>query len=150
MARYSAKTIASWFVAWAEAEGADLSNLKLQKLLYYAQGHHLALYGEALFGDDIQAWSHGPVVPDIYRAYKHFGSADVQLDDEDPFRWDDVDTRTTQLLLRVWHTYAQYSAWGLRNKTHEEPPWRDTFRGGIRNLVIPKDAMKQYFQQTTT
>jgi len=35
---YPAKTVAKWFIAWAEAEGEELSNLKLQKLLYYAQG----------------------------------------------------------------------------------------------------------------
>lgn len=46
---YSALTIAKWFVAWAEAEEDELSNLKLQKLLYYAQGHYLACYGRPLF-----------------------------------------------------------------------------------------------------
>jgi len=44
-ARYSAELVARWFAAWAEAEDAEVSNLKLQKLLYDAQGHHLAERG---------------------------------------------------------------------------------------------------------
>jgi uncharacterized phage-associated protein len=42
--------------------GDVISNLKLQKLLYYAQGFYLAIYGKALFEEDIVAWEHGPVV----------------------------------------------------------------------------------------
>lgn len=63
---YVATTTAKWFVDWANAEDAELSNLKLQKLQYYAQGHHLAVYGQPLFADKIQAWSYGPVVPEVY------------------------------------------------------------------------------------
>jgi hypothetical protein len=65
--KYPAMTIAKWFVAWAEAgdADADLSNLKLQKLLYYAQGHYLARTGTPLFPETIEA---GPTVP-LYLRY---------------------------------------------------------------------------------
>jgi uncharacterized phage-associated protein len=60
--------------AAAEEEGNELiSNLKLQKLLYYAQGVHLALHDVALFPEEIQAWMHGPVVPEVYQKYKDGG-----------------------------------------------------------------------------
>jgi uncharacterized phage-associated protein len=59
-APYDALTIAKWFIAWAEAEEEELSNLKLHKLLYYAQGHYVTDSGAPLFKDDIQAWPHGP------------------------------------------------------------------------------------------
>src|SRR5580693_2299753 len=71
---YPALTIAKWFIAWAEAEDEELSNLKLQKLLYYAQGHYLAESGRSLFTDQLQAWSHGPVVPQVYYEYKDNGN----------------------------------------------------------------------------
>lgn len=141
---YDALTIAKWFVAFAEADEADSSNLKIQKLLYYAQGHHLAETGERLFSDPIQAWSHGPVVPSIYHAFKQFRSGDVHLDATDPFSFDDVDPTTTQFLLRIWNTYAQYSPWGLRNMTHAELPWSATFDGG-RNVEIPVGLLQSYF-----
>jgi uncharacterized phage-associated protein len=96
--QYSALTIAKWFIAWAEAEEEELSNLKLQKLLYYAQGHHLARFGHALFEEPIQAWSHGPVVPGVYHEYKWAGAGPLTLPDDDPFRWDDVDPQTSEFL----------------------------------------------------
>jgi uncharacterized phage-associated protein len=80
-------TIAKWFIAWTgQVEEARLSNLKLQKLLYYAQGHYLATAGQPLFDDRIQAWSHGPVVPTVYHEYKKFGRDNIVLDDADDFR----------------------------------------------------------------
>src|SRR6478735_8493369 len=107
---YRALDVARWFVAWAAEEDADLSNLKLQKLLYYAQGWHLALRGEPLFREDLQAWSHGPVVPSVYRAFRDFGSGDILLDQPE-FDWDDYDPTTSELLVRVWNTYGGFGAW---------------------------------------
>ncbi|MDT0264380.1 Panacea domain-containing protein [Jatrophihabitans lederbergiae] len=146
---YNALTIAKWFVAWAEAEDADMSNLKLQKLLYYAQGHSLASTGQPLFSDTIQAWAHGPVVPSVYHEFKHWESGDVHLDDDDPFDFSDVDGEATDLLLRTWNTYGGYAAWRLRNMTHNESPWRETFDVGRRNATIPTEAMREHFASRT-
>ncbi len=142
---YRAETIAKWFVAYAEADDADRSNLKVQKLLYYSQGHHLAQTGLPLFSDPIQAWSHGPVVPVVYHQFKSFGSADVTLEPGDPFDWPDVDPKTTQLLIQVWETYGQFGAWRLRNMTHAESPWRDHFSDS-RNVEIPTSEMERFFK----
>jgi uncharacterized phage-associated protein len=142
---YPAMTIAKWFVDWADADDADLSNLKLQKLLYYAQGHHLAESGGPLFDEDIQAWSHGPVVPSVYHAFKGFGAAPVSLADDDPFEWDDVGSPSSQFLAKVWNTYGGIAAWKLRNMTHAEPPWFDHFNEDERYVVIPKEEIRDYF-----
>jgi uncharacterized phage-associated protein len=142
---YPAITIAKWFVDWADTDDADLSNLKLQKLLYYAQGHHLAVHGAPLFKEDIQAWSHGPVVPSVYHAFKGFGSGPVSLADDDPFGWDDVDSATSQFLAKVWNTYGGIAAWRLRNMTHAEQPWFDHFNEDERYIVIPKEEIRDYF-----
>lgn len=143
---YPALTIAKWFVAWAEAEDADLSNLKLQKLLYYAQGHHLGAHGTPLFEDPVQAWAHGPVVPNVYHPFKEFGSGDVHLSDSDPFEWTDVDEDTTDLLIRTWNTYGGYAAWRLRNLTHRERPWANVFDFNERSTVISQDSMRSHFE----
>ena len=71
MANHTARQITEWFLAWGEHNDAPLSNLKLQKLLYYAQGHYLGDHAKPLFEDEIEAWVHGPVVRSIY----HFLSA---------------------------------------------------------------------------
>jgi len=142
---YAALTIAKWFIAWAEAEGEELSNLKLQKLLYYAQGHHLAERHQPLFTEQIQAWSHGPVVSEVYREYKSCGSSSIVLPDTDPFSWGEVDPDTAELLSKVWNTYGGFSAGHLRNMTHEEPPWRRHFQDGVRGIGIPQPEIEEYF-----
>jgi uncharacterized phage-associated protein len=148
-AKYSAMTVAKWFVAWAEAEDADLSNLKLQKLLYYAQGHHLARTGTPLFHETIEAWSHGPVVPQVYRAFKEFESADIRLPGPDAFQWDQVDTETADFLILVWNTYGEFAAWRLRNMTHDEAPWKANFKPDEWNLEIPQKDLLDYFRQVS-
>lgn len=143
---YSAMTIAKWFVDWANSDDAELSNLKLQKLLYYAQGYHLAMRGSPLFSDEIQAWSHGPVVPAVYHYFKEFGSGPISLLDDDPFEWDHVDPATSQFLAKVWNTYGGVAAWKLRNMTHAEAPWAEHFSQGERHVVIPQDEIAAYFR----
>jgi uncharacterized phage-associated protein len=144
---YPALTVAKWFIAWAEEDGEELSNLKLQKLLYYAQGHHLAERHGPLFRDELQAWSHGPVVPAVYHEYKECGSATIELPSEDPFTWSDIDRPTTDLLSRVWNTYGGFSAGRLRNMTHRETPWKAHFRPDERFIVIPQDEIETYFAE---
>lgn len=145
---YSALTIAKWFIAWAEAEDDELSNLKLQKLLYYAQGHYLARYGRPLFKDELQAWSHGPVVPEVYHVFKESGSAPIVLDVNDPFTWDRVTDEDAEFLGEVWNTYGGFSAGRLRGMTHEEPPWKESFRtNGERGAVISSRPLERFFRQ---
>ncbi|MEM9215382.1 MAG: type II toxin-antitoxin system antitoxin SocA domain-containing protein [Cyanobacteria bacterium P01_F01_bin.150] len=68
--------VANYFLSLMDEDAGDLiSNLKLQKLVHYAQGIHLALYDKALFPETIEAWTHGPVVPELYHRYEKFGSA---------------------------------------------------------------------------
>jgi uncharacterized phage-associated protein len=143
---YPAQTIAKWFIAWAEAEDEELSNLKLQKLLYYAQGHHLATRHQRLFTDGIQAWSHGPVVPDVYHEYKDFKNASIKLPDTDPFTWEDVDSATADFLSQVWNTYGGFSAGRLRNMTHEESPWKSHWTPDGRAVIIPAEEIGEYFE----
>lgn len=147
---YSALAIAKWFVAWGEEEPeAALSNLKLQKLLYYAQGHHLARHGRPLFDDQVQAWSHGPVVPAVYHEFKRFGSGELGLDESDPFDWDDIDEDTTQFLIGIWEAYGSLAAWRLRNMTHGEAPWSEHFVDGQRSIEIPHEDMRRWFNGRT-
>ena len=64
---YPVLAVANKILAYgASATNGELvSNLKLQKLLYYVQGFHLAVFGEPLFEEEIEAWMYGPVVPSV-------------------------------------------------------------------------------------
>ncbi|MDY3750562.1 Panacea domain-containing protein [Christensenella minuta] len=134
---YSALDIATWFLTEGEAcIGAGISNMKLQKLLYYAQGAFLALKNEALFKEDIRAWDHGPVVPQVYKKYKDFKSSVIKADGVVKLDIDDE-----YLLKEICDIYGSYSAIDLRNMSHEEGPWKDTKRYD----VIDNQKIKDHF-----
>jgi uncharacterized phage-associated protein len=137
----SCHDVAKYLLAKADPEVGDLmSNLKLQKLVYYAQGFHLALFDTPLFDEDIEAWAHGPVVPDLYHGFKQYGAGAIQPPtDLDLSLFSD---ETVELLDEVYSVFGQFSAWKLRNMTHEEPPWSEAGN----SAVIPLDAMRTYFK----
>lgn len=139
----SATDVAAYFLAKVEVEDGELiSNLKLQKLLYYAQGNHLALHGEILFPEPIEAWNHGPVVPSVYHEYKHYGASNIPCPED--FDATQYGEDVQDFLDEVYSVYGQFSAWKLRQMTHEEPPWKEAFENG-RTRISP-DAMKAFFK----
>lgn len=147
MASMTADEVANYFIWQVNADeefGDNITNLKLQKLVYYAQGFYLAWYDERLFDDPIEAWAHGPVVRQLYVKYQAYGANPIP--NPEGFDPNSIDEQTRELLEEVYAVYGQFSAWGLRNLTHDEAPWKDT----QRNQAIPDEAMKQYFANTLT
>ena len=143
--RPSASDVAQYFLSLVdEDEGDFISNLKLQKLLYYAQGMHLAMFDEPLFDEHIEAWAHGPVVRKVYDEYAICGANPIPRPSELNLEMLDQDMR--DFLDEVYSVFGQYDAWKLREMTHEEPPWRDTYKEG-QNKIIPHARMKEYFRQ---
>jgi uncharacterized phage-associated protein len=126
----------------AENGGGDLmTNLKLQKMLYYEQGFHLAFFNEALFEDPIEAWQYGPVVPNVYYYYKECGRNGI-IPEEKEFSFEKENERA--LFDEVFRVYGAYSAIGLMNMTHSEMPWNTT-PTGVGN-IIPHDKMQAFFK----
>jgi len=140
----TANDIAKYFLALSNDEdsGELISNLKLQKLVHYAQGFHLALYDQPLFDECIEAWAHGPVIPDLYHLYKRYGSGSIPpATDFDP----NIYTQEVKELLdEVFSVYGQFSAWKLRALTHDESPWKNAYNR--KNKVISQDELKEYFK----
>jgi uncharacterized phage-associated protein len=139
----TAAEIASYFLAKVEVEDGELiSNLKLQKLLYYAQGNHLALYDAILFPEPIEAWNHGPVVPAVYHQYKQYGPSPLPCPGD--FELSKFSNELQDFLEEVYDVYGQFSAWKLRQMSHEEPPWKNAYEKG--RATISTDAMKTFFK----
>jgi len=133
--------VAQYFLAKADEDAGDLmSNLTLQKLVYYAQGFALALLDTPLFPEHIAAWTHGPVVPALYHEYKSYGADAIPAPQTLDLAKYDQETR--DLLDEVYAVYGQFAAWKLRNLTHQEPPWRDTPEG----QEITHDTLRAYFK----
>ena len=146
MAQHSALQVAKWFLAHnriaMNEEGAEyISNLKLQKLLYYAQGTFLAMKGEKLFPEKILAWQHGPVVDEVYSYYKGNGASGIKFDED--FEISDFTDEENQILTDVYDIFGQYSAWKLRNMTHAETPWQET----LPNDEISPASIQNYFKR---
>ena len=122
-------------------EGDGISNLKLQKLVYYAQGFQSAIFDKPLFNEEISAWTHGPVVPELYHQYKQHGSNHIPPIND--FDRSSLTQDEFELIEEVYEVFGQYSAWKLRNMTHEESPWLDHEADAG---VIPKEAITDYFK----
>jgi uncharacterized phage-associated protein len=135
-----AKHVAEYFLKISKFEDGDIiSNLKIQKLVYYAQGFHLAMYGEPLFQEKIYAWVHGPVVGELYDEYKIHGGGAIPIPDE--FDAEVFNSNQKNLLDEVFEVYGQFSAWKLREMTHSELPWSVTNRNDEIGVV----QMKEFF-----
>jgi uncharacterized phage-associated protein len=140
----TAQDVAKYFLSLTEEDSGDgITNLKLQKLVYYAQGFYLAMYGESLFNEEIQAWFHGPVVPSLYRDYKGYGSNSIPVPNDIDFEL--YSDQVKELLNEVYKVCGQFSAWKLRELTHQEPPWSDVYREESV-AVITKSELKKYFK----
>ncbi len=91
---YSALDIATWFIYKNYAEKKEnqasnddyevyesLTHLKLQKLLYYAQGISLSQNDCVLFKEKIEAWEHGPVVKSVFNKFSSKGRTEITIED---------------------------------------------------------------------
>ena len=137
---YDVKEIAKKIIAKTDTEHGDtISNLKLQKMLYYMQGFHLAFFGTPLFEEEIKAWQYGPVVPSVYEEYKRYESKAIDLP-EGPVI--ELTEEEEAVFDNVYDEYNQFSAVALMKMTHEESPWRSTEIG----QVIDKEKIKQFFK----
>ena len=68
---YAALDIARYIIKYCKDNGYSISNLKLQKLLYFVQAQFLVTYnGRPAFEEKIEAWDFGPVVPEVYHYLK--------------------------------------------------------------------------------
>lgn len=146
MKTYTVNQIADYFLFRSDESVGDLlSNLKLQKMCYYSAGVINAVRNldeKPLFEERIEAWTHGPVVPELYRRFRDNGSSVIpELSNYDTDLVDDADQ---SVLDDVYNFYGQFSAWKLRDMTHEESPWIDAkFRG--ENFPITREALRAHF-----
>ena len=141
---YKALDVTKWFLNQNNVEQKlhcdveSISNLKLQKLLYYAQGCYLGLYNEPLFDEELLAWRHGPVVDCIYQEFKKFSSNGIKCDEKPQVHFS---VEAENVMKWVYDEFGQYTAWRLRNMTHQEAPWLKT----EQNDVISKELIRDYF-----
>lgn len=146
MGKQVALDVADYLIQQAidDDNGDLLTNLKLQKLLYYAQGCHLAIFGEPLFDGAIEAWDWGPVVPEVYHVFKVCGRQPIE---ETHSSQVDIDASVAVFLNVISEKFGQFSATHLLRMTHQEALWRDIYVSGM-NVEMDKQRLKKFFEAT--
>lgn len=117
------------------------SNLQLNKLLYLSFGFYgAATYGRHLFEDEIQAWKLGPVIPNVYFAFKANSFATKEFSyNLSPIEKEKVD--------EVLSFYGNKAPFLLVEITHQKnTPWSNSYKEGIKNIKIEKEAIINYYK----
>lgn len=145
--------IADYFIGLSNETQTPITNLKLQKLVYYAQAWSMAINKTELFSEDFQAWVHGPVLPQLYNDYRNYGWKPILREDlnEETFNAlkEQLPENVKKLLAEVEYEYFGLSAYELEKLTHNEDPWLITREGlpddAPSDKVIAKPLMRDYY-----
>ena len=127
MAKHTANEVAEAFISLCNEYGDYISNQKVNRLLYFAQGWHIAFYGEPMFDDRIEAWIHGPTVPAVFERFRRFMPKPLVLDP--PRAFDDFPADLKAHVEDVWKAYGSVSAYELEHISKSETPWRNARNG---------------------
>ena len=123
---YNAIEVAKYVISYCTDLGAPISNLKLQKILYYLQVHYVK-NGSVLFWEDFYAWQHGPVIPEVYYLFSGYGASKIQN------RYITQIDRVTEVnILPIIEKLRNIAPWELVNMTHVQGgPWDMVYNKGI-------------------
>lgn len=142
---YAARDVATYVISEYWKQGNPITNLKLQKILYYIQGYTYKFCNTASFDGEIYRWPYGPVVPDVYFRYNHHHAMPL----EQPSEYESVfacsqlknDLALFSTVEKVIQASVRYSASDLVNKTHQETPWCKA----ADNSIISNQSIAEYF-----
>lgn len=145
---HPALNIACYFVNRSFSEGVSISNLKLQKMVYIANGLYLAQNKEPLIIERVEVWPYGPVVRPVYDCFKRFGSGtiDKSMVECDLFYKIQPNEKESEVLNATWDLCKNLDGIQLSNWTHRpESPWTKSY--AEKKSFISDDELEKYFDQ---
>nr|WP_312578210.1 type II toxin-antitoxin system antitoxin SocA domain-containing protein [Sedimentibacter sp.] len=141
---YDVIELSKYIINYAKEHNKTITNLQLQKILYYIQGIFHLKFNEYAFNDEIEAWRLGPVVPKIY--YKYY--ANVGMPIMDKYENDDLpvykEKSHKNVIDGIIEEKLDLDAWELVKFTHSEDPWKKTYSAG-KNNIISKQLISTWF-----
>ena len=158
---YDVLEVCRHVINYSNAKKYSISNLKLQKLLYFIQAYFLIASPkkEPCFRQSIEAWDFGPVVPEAYSEYKQYGSVSIL-----PIRYyhlnawsnkyksmpieyndDEISDADKKLIDKVIEHFKMYSATDLVSITHNHKPWQVAYERK-ENREITVEELRKYFE----
>lgn len=158
---YNAIDVARYIINYNNKNLNGISNLKLQKILYFVQAYFLSTTNLPCFNDTIEAWGFGPVIPNVYHNFKQFGAMNIpsietylEYKDKDNIwsveekEFDDsiISPNDKEKINYTNNKLSKYSAYNLIDITHNQSPWKDVYIKGNNN-TIKNEAIKNYFDK---
>lgn len=134
---YNVRDVAAYIVDYSIKINKPISNLKLQKLLYYTQAYFTVKKDLPCFQEEIEHWRHGPVVREVYSEYKMYFNDKINNVKE----YNNIKEEDANLIKEVVESYKNYGPWDMVKKTHEEEPWLNT----NSDEIIDVYEIKNYF-----
>lgn len=155
---YDVLEVSRHVINYSNRQKYGISNLKLQKILYFIQAYFLMEKDAPCFKERIEAWNFGPVVPESYCEYKQYGSGDIptvkayrvyngkNLWDFEWVKFNDdvISDSDKELIDAVVDNFADYYATDLVALTHEQTPWKAAYVPYQNNEITLK-ALKDFF-----
>lgn len=153
---YKVLDICGYVINYSNKMNFGISNLKLQKILYFIQAVFLINRDKPCFTEEIEAWDFGPVVPEAYHEFKRYGSLDIPTvtsyyEQSDNWNFErttyndkDIADGDKELINEVINKFSGYAATDLVNITHQQMPWLDAYVPHMNN-IITKESIKEYF-----
>lgn len=155
------REVANAILGIAEDAGLRISNLALNKILFFAHGWHLAINNTPLIDSVFEAWQFGPVHPQVYRQFKGLGhkaiprggrltTIDLITGADNPVEPGLTDAEI-QFCSKIVHFYGKYSATRLVEISHEpgapwDQVWEKAGRASSPGMVISDEITKRYYQ----
>lgn len=120
----------------------SITNLKLQKLLYFIQRKSLQVNQRPMFNEIIEAWQFGPVVPAVYYKYVGAGASEIyefSLPDV-KFEQEDID-----IMEDIINKYIDSNPWVMVDETHNDgTAWDRAVKTGVYKPVIDREDIRIY------
>ena len=126
--------LAKYIVNKCVEDNHPITNLQLQKILYYIQREHLRKYNECAFIDPIEAWQFGPVVPLVYYEFCYYGAMPIENRYSNT---KDIDFDHFDMVDKIVEEKRVMFPWDLVNETHKPGgAWDKTYKNGSGNRSI--------------
>ncbi|NBJ09481.1 Panacea domain-containing protein [Microvirga arsenatis] len=156
---YDVRAIANVVLDRAEHLGISVTNLSINKILYFAHGHFLAHFNKPLLREKAEAWEFGPVYREIYRQFSSFEKKSINA------RAKKLDVSSGKMvefsialppnelkfIAPVIDFYIRIPAWKLVELSHEpDGPWDRIWNHlspSNPGMIIPDDLVAEYFRQ---
>lgn len=121
MRHYDVSDIVATMIICAKDQNKSITNLQLQKYLYYIQGEHIKNTGELLFDEAFYAWNYGPVLYSVWKDYAKNSRYPIEnIESGNVIE----DATIKELIVQKTKELLEINIWTLVDKTHDEMPWK--------------------------